>query len=176
MPVLIALLGVLVVAALWYWRVRAARDAAGESLEAAQDVRRAARRFGFRRQANRHPADCIEDARLAAMGVVAAMAEYDGPHTKDEIDQMVVEAQVTFGVDKREAEEIVAFGRWIATQCGTRHEAVRRLSKVVAQLAGSAAAPDLLRMAEAAAAHRGPPDERARSAIETIRRAFPVKV
>jgi uncharacterized tellurite resistance protein B-like protein len=176
MPTLIALLGILAAAGFWYYRLRAARDAASDLLDVTSDVRNAARRLGFRRQANRHPADCIEDPRLAAMGVVAAIAELDGPHTRDEIDQMVVEAQVTFRVDKREADEIVAFGRWIATQCGTRAEAVRRLSKVVARLAGSEAANDLMRMAEAAATHRGPADEAVEDALDTVRRAFSVKV
>lgn len=173
MPVLVVLLGAIAVAAFWLWRVRAAKDAAGELIDAAQDVRRAARRFGFRRQADRHPADCIEDARLAAMGVVVAVSELDGPLTRDEIEHLVVEAQVTFGTDKAEAEEIVAFGRWIAAQCGTKAEAVRRLSRIVARLAGPSALPDLARMAEAAATNASPLDAAEEEALDTIRRAFP---
>lgn len=166
----------LVAVVLWYVRTQAGRTGQPGVTGAGQEVQRAMRRLGFRAAADRHPAESITDARLAAMGVVAAVAEMDGPLTRDELDQMVVEAQVTFGSDRAESEAIVTFGRWIAGRYSTPHEAARRLARIVARLAGDAAAPDLLRMAEAAAAHRGPPDANAEAALEAVRRAFRVKV
>jgi len=46
----------------------------GLPADAARDVRRAARRFGFRRQTNLHPAEPIDDTRVAAAGILTALA------------------------------------------------------------------------------------------------------
>jgi hypothetical protein len=175
MPALIALVALVALLLWWGWRRGRAERPGPDLPDASPEVRRAASRTGFRHQPGRPVAECVTDARLAAMGIVAAVSELDGPITRDEIEQMVIEAQVTFGVDKRTAEDIVLVGRWLAYRSGARSEAIRRLAQCVARLEGSAAAPDLLRMAEAAAAHRGPIDARAEAALDAIRRAFAVK-
>lgn len=151
MPVIIAILGAIAAAAFWYFRIRAVRDVAGNVLDAAGDARSLFRALGFRQRANAHPVDCIEDAKLAAMGIVAAIAEMDGPLSEREINTMTQQAQSVFGVDLKEAGEIVAFGRWIAGQCGSRSEAVRRLGNRLFDLAGVSASADLTRIIDSVA-------------------------
>lgn len=150
MPVLLAILGILGAAALWYWRFRMAKDAAGDLIDAARDVRAAARRFGFRRQTHVHPADAVEDPRLAAAGIALAVASIDGPHTRGELDALATECRARFGVGADEATDMVAFGRWVAGQCGTPEEAVRRLGRVVRKHAFDAG-EDLLELTRAVA-------------------------
>jgi hypothetical protein len=75
MHILAAILAVILGAAFWIYRLNAARDAAETLAGAANDVRLAARRFGFRRKTNLHPADCVDDPRLAAMGIARMAAD-----------------------------------------------------------------------------------------------------
>ncbi|MGF1552265.1 MAG: TerB family tellurite resistance protein [Paracoccaceae bacterium] len=173
MPFILALLGVLSVAAVWYWRVKMAREAGGELLDAAADVRAAVRRFGYRRRADVHPADAVEDSRLAAAGVMAAVAGVDGALSRAEIDAIAAEARRVFGAGPAEADEIAAFGRWVAGQCGTPEEAVRRLTRAIRRLAGDAAGPDLVAMAERVARADGAlPNERQDELLHALRRGF----
>lgn len=104
----------------WYSRISAAKDAAATLADAAIDVRLAARRFGFRRKANIHPAEAVDDARLAAMGLIAAPAQMDHGWSRETGDSMTAEAQAVFKISRQEAEEMVIFGRWLSDQRGTK--------------------------------------------------------
>jgi len=171
--ILLGILGVLSAAMLWYWRVKQAGEAAGELTNAANDVRLAIRRFGYMRTRKTHPADCVDDARLAAAGIVAAIASMNAPLSQAEIDMLAAEAGVVFGVDPREAVDIAAFGRWIAGQCNTPEDAVRRLTKIIRAKAGAEAGPDLIRMVEKVATADGIGlDERENDALAAIRRGL----
>ncbi len=155
MPYLIALLGVIGAIGVWWWRIRMAKVALGAAVDAAKDVRLAARRFGFKNKTNAHPADAVEDPRLAAAGIIAAVAEMDGPLGRAELDTLMLECRRVFGVPADEAMDMVSFGRWVAGQCGTPDEAVRRLLKIVRAKAGPDALPDLLAMMETVAKSDG---------------------
>ncbi|MEL6479585.1 MAG: TerB family tellurite resistance protein [Pseudomonadota bacterium] len=173
MPFILTILGLLGAVAIWYWRMRMARHAAGEVAGAARDVKHAARRFAYRRRSDKHPADCVEDPRLAAAGIAAAIAAMDAPLSQAEIKALGTEARVVFKVDPAEAQDIAAFGRWIAGQCQTPSEAVRRLARVVQAEAGVEAGEDLLRMATRVATADGArlgDDEEA--SLATIRRTL----
>jgi hypothetical protein len=173
MHILLGIFGALSVAMIWYWRLKTAREAAGELAGAADDVRLAIRRFGYMRKRKTHPADCVDDARLAAAGIAAAVAGMDAPLSQAEIDRLTAEAGVVFGADSREAVDITAFGRWVAGQCQSPEEAVRRLTKVVREKAGAGVGPDLLAMVEAGATADGAPmDERETDALAAIRRGL----
>ncbi|HET7410809.1 MAG TPA: TerB family tellurite resistance protein, partial [Paracoccaceae bacterium] len=118
-------------------------------------------------------ADTVDDPRLAAAGVVVAVATMDGPISQAEIGRLTRAAQETFEISEREALELLSFGRWIAGECATNGEAVRRLSKIVLRTAGPEAGPDLVRMIEdvttAGGSDLGPEE---RDAIATVRHAF----
>ena len=173
MHILLGILGIMGALAFWYWRVRAAHEAAGELANAASDVRLAIRRFGYLRKHKTHPADCVEDPRLAAAGIAAAIAGMDAPLSQAEIDQLTAEASAVFEVESAEAVDITAFGRWIAGQCQSPEDAIRRLTRVVKAKAGAEAGPQLLSMVEAVATADGTPlDEREEDALEAVRRGL----
>jgi len=166
-------LGLLSAALIWYWRFKTAREAAGELTEAANDVRLAIRRFGYNRNRKTHPADCVDDPRLAAAGIVAAIAGMDAPLSQKEIDMLAAEAGAVFATDAREAVDIAAFGRWIAGQCQSPEDAIRRLVRVVRDKAGMEAGPDLLAMAAKVATADGLTlDDRETQALVSIRRGL----
>ena len=171
MHIIIAVVTLLGAAALWYWRVKAAREAGGEILDTANDVRLAARRLMYKRKHIVHPADSVDDPRLAASGIVVAVATMDTPISQAEITALTNACQSTFDVTEREALDIVSFGRWVSGQCNTNGEAVRRLSKVVLKTAGVDAGADLIAMIqEVATADGNRIGEDEQEAIDTVRR------
>lgn len=167
---LVALIGVAV--ACW-WRVRDARRPGAQSSAGTPDVRLNVRRLMQGNAAGAHPADSVDDPRLAAAGVIVAVATMDGPISQAEIGRLKRAAQETFEISEREALDVVSFGRWIAGECTSDAEAVRRLSKIVLRTAGAEAGPDLVRMIEEVATAGGGdlgPEER--DAIASVRRTF----
>lgn len=173
MHILIGLAAVLGVLLAWYWRFKMAREAAGELIGVAEDVRAAARRFSYRRKHKTHPIDAVEDPRLAAAGAALAIAAMDQPLSRAELEAASEGAEQVFGVSGQEAAEIAAFGRWIAGQANTEEEAVRRLTAVVHREAGPDAGPDLVTLVrQVATADGGPLGEREEQALDRIRHAF----
>ncbi len=173
MHILLGILGALSVAMVWYWRIKTARKVVGEVANAANDARLAIRRFGYLRKHKTHPADCVDDPRLAAAGIVAAIAAMDAPLSRAEIDMLTAESGAVFGADPAEAVDIAAFGRWVAGQCQTPEDAVRRLVKVIHYKAGVEAGPDLIGMVEKVATVDGIGlDEREADALTAIRRGL----
>ena len=173
MHILIGVITLLGVLAVWYWRFKMAREAGGELLDAANDLRSAVRRLNYKRKHNKHPAESIDDARLAASGIAVAVATMDAPLSQTEIAALSASAQKTFNIAASEADDIVAFGRWIADQCGTPSEAVRRLSKALLRTAGAEAGPDMIRMINDVATADGRElGESEVDAIGTVRRTL----
>ncbi len=130
MHYVLGILGVVGIALFWLWRMRNAASAARDVVEVADDVRAAVRRFGYRRKANQNPLDGIEDARLAAAGVLAAFANMDGAFSREEIAAIKDACRSAFGCDAGEAEQIGAYGRWLVQQsAGNMDEVIRRLAR-----------------------------------------------
>ncbi len=77
MPVILAILGAIGAALIYYIRTRGPIDSGRDLIEAAHDVRLAARRFGFKRNASRHPAEDIDDPKVAIGGIAVAFLEMD---------------------------------------------------------------------------------------------------
>lgn len=175
MPTLIVLVTALGVAALWIWRVRSASHAAQEIVEAADDVRALLRRVGFEAKAGRHPADAIDDPRLAAAGMMAAMARLDGDLTKDQTDALRVECRAAFRVTQREADDFAAFGRWLASQAQKPDDILRRLTTVLKRIAPREAHEDMVNMlTRVASIEGGGPSELQKAAIQRVRRSLDV--
>lgn len=173
MHIIIGLITLIGILGVWYFRFKQTRDASGEILDGVNDVRLAARRLMYKRKHKTHPADSVDDPRLAAAGIVVAIATMDTPISQAEIEAMTKSAQKTFDVTEREALDIVSFGRWVAGQCTTNQEAVRRLSKVINQLAGPEAGPDLVAMITTVATADGNElGENEADAIDTVRRTL----
>lgn len=175
MHIVLGLLAVLGTALFIWYRLRDAREAGGEMLDAADSLRASVRRLMYKRKHDRHPADSVDDPRLAASGIAVAVATMDGPISQAEIKKLTDLSREIFDVSEREALDIVSFGRWVAGQCNTNAEAVRRLSKIVAREAGPEAAGDMIRLiSEVAEAGGGALGEDEMDAIDTVRRAMGV--
>ena len=170
MPFFLAFLAALVAIAIWIWRARQAAEVTHDIVDAADDVRAAIRRYGFRRESGRHPSDVVEDARLAAAGMMAAIARMDGELTKAQSDAIRVECRAAFRVQQKVADEIAAYGRWLAGQSSDPEDALRRLGARVQALAPEEAQKDLIRMLERVAAVEDEISADQRQAIDQVRR------
>jgi hypothetical protein len=169
MPFVLAAIAALGAAYFWYLRMQNAKEAAETLFEAANDVRLAARRFGFRRRLNLHPVDSIDDARIAAATVVVALMQIDKLWDQTMEDKLVVQFQSVMGQDREEADELVTLGRWMSDQCATKDDAVRRAGKRLMALAGVKALPDLNTMIDRLLGTTGHSEALADS-LETLRR------
>lgn len=170
MHVLLALIAALSALAFWILRTRRGSTRTRDIVEAADEVRAAARRFGFRRQPGRHPADLVDDARLAASGMMAAIARMDGEIGEKQFNAIRVECRAAFRVHQSDADEIAAFGRWLAGQSPDPEDALRRLGARVHALASEEAQADLIGMLERVAASEGGVSAEQRNAIDNVRR------
>lgn len=136
MPFVLALLAAAAGAYFWITRARNAAQITHELLDVASDVRAAARRFGFRRRADVHPADQIEDPKVAIAAIGVAFLELDDYPTAEQRDALVRGLREGCSVSHKDAEELVILARWVVSQCNGPQMAVPRLSRALYRLSG----------------------------------------
>lgn len=149
MHILLAALGILAAGAFWIYRVRRVADNTRVVLDAAQDVKAAARRFGFRTRANQHPAEGVDDPRVSAAALLVLVAETDGGISRAEQDMILEQLQSVFAMPAGEVEELFQFAKWLANQSSNPDDMIRRLIKRTVNLGGRDTLPDLIRMVSA---------------------------
>lgn len=137
MPVILAVLAAAGVAIFWLYRMRAAAEVASEVADMAQTVLGAARRFGFRRQANRHPVDSIDDPKLAIGGLATAFFELSGLPTQEEKQALEMGLQSSLDLSLADAREMVVLGHWFVSECGGPTAAVKRLARKAHAMSGA---------------------------------------
>ena len=158
--------------AFWMYRARDVADASHGMLDIAQDARSAIRRFGYRRKKNVNPLDDVDDPRLAAAGILAATARLDGDYTREQLDRISRECLETFEVSQAEAEDMTAFGRWLA-QHGEPEEVVRRLGRNLRATLGDDQRTALHAMiSRVAAVEGGAPSERQEEVRDMLERLW----
>jgi hypothetical protein len=136
MPVLMAILGIIGAAYFWTQRARNARYMLGDVGDMANDVRLAARRFGFTRKMNVHPVESIEDPRLAIAAMANAFIELDDLPTAEQRQLLQVQLRSKLRADADEAEEMEMLGRWFMSECGGADPAIARLSRKLYKIGG----------------------------------------
>lgn len=173
MPVILAVVGVVTAVLFFVLRARNAAHAATDLIDMANDVRLAARRFGFRRRADIHPAESIEDHRVAIAGISSAFLELDDLPTSDQRAALTRSMQDTLDLSKQDADELTILGRWIANECGTPDAAVSRLSRKLVRLAGQESVTPLLTILNATlAAGSTGLNIKQKEALDDVKRAF----
>lgn len=173
MPLLIALLAIIVAAYFWSLRAQRTRDIAVSVADMANDVRLAARRFGFKRQTNLHPVESIDDARLAIAAIATSFMELDDLPTAEDRARLIVQFRAHLKTDADEAREMEILGRWFMTECGGADAAIARVSRKLYKLGGPEQMDPL--MAVLKGATTAPLSDRQRDALEDITRAMRVR-
>ncbi|CAN1573894.1 hypothetical protein MCELHM10_03517 [Paracoccaceae bacterium] len=137
MPYVLAILGMLAAGIFWISRARDAAKATRELTGVAQDVMAAARRFGFRRQENVHPAESLEDPDVAIAGAGSAFLELGGLPTAEQHDRLEVSLQSYLGQSRGKAEEALILGRWLVSECGGAQQGLERMTRRLYRLRGA---------------------------------------
>lgn len=175
MPIVLALLAAVSTALFFVLRARNAANAAGELLDMANDVRLAARRFGFRRRADVHPVEAVEDSSIALAALGSAFIALDDTPTAEARDALDWSIVKNIGVDKAEAEELTLLGLWLVGECGGAEPALARLARKLYRLQGVEGFASVLTVLnDAVAKGSGALSERQSDALDDIKRAFHV--
>ncbi|SIO15658.1 hypothetical protein [Vannielia litorea] len=175
MPFILGALALLGAAYFWYSRMRGAADMAGELMEAAGDVRAAARRFGYKLRRKEHPVDGVEEPVVAAAGIAEAFISLDDLPTRGQRTGILQGLQKAYRVDLNGAEEAAVLGRWLVGQCGAPDAAISRIVKKLHSLGGQGALQPLLTVLDTAAgAEGGSLGPRQQEALAEISRRFGV--
>lgn len=152
MPLIIALMGILIAAYVWSTRVRRARDITVDLADMANDVRLAARRFGFSRKADTHPVDSIDDPNLTITAIAASYLELTDLPTKEQRDYLNVKIRAELRVSQQDADEMSILGRWLMGECGGPQPAIARLGRRLARIGHASDAEALLSILRALSA------------------------
>ena len=146
MHILLAVLAVLAGAAFWIYRAQQAADSTRVVLDAAHDVKAAARRFGFRTRANQHASEGVDDPRVSAAALMVLTAETDGGVSRAEQDAILDQLETVFQISGAEADDLYLFSKWLANQSSNPDDMIRRLIKRTVHLGGRDTIPDLIEM------------------------------
>lgn len=174
MPYIVAAMGA--IAAIYFFVIRArnAADIASELVGAAADVQAAARRFGFRRRANIHPVEAVDDPNVAATLVAVSFLELDDYPTDDAKTRLIRALQTEFDVSVTDAEELCVLGRWLMTECQGPQPALTRGARRLYKLTGANDFTALMTVLSAIAPENGLTD-RQRDALDDLKRAFKIR-
>lgn len=171
MPFLIALLGIVGAAYFWAQRARNTRDVVGDVADMANDVRLAARRFGFSRKMNVHPVESIDDSRLAIAAIATSFIELDDLPTAEQRQLLTI--QLRSHLRAGAAEEMEVLGRWFMAECGGAEPAIARLSRKLYKIGGAPQKEPLMAVLKASV--KAPLSARQQDALADITRAMRVR-
>lgn len=174
MPVILALIGAATAFYFLVIRARNAADMATDMMDMANDVRLAARRFGFKRRTNLHPVESIDDPKLAVAAIALSFLELNDLPTQDQRNAMIRQAQSTLGISKDDADEMMVLGRWLMSECGGPDQAISRISRKLQRIDGANSFDALMALIKAVVPTDGLND-RQRDALGDIKRAFRIR-
>ncbi len=171
MPVILALLGLVMAAGVWAWRIRMASQVSRDLADMAGDVISAARRLGFRRRMNVHPVDSIEEPPLAIAGIGIAFLELSALPTAEQQRELTDSIVRNCSESQTRAEELMIVGRWLVSECKGPQTAIPRLTKRLYQLDKGAFQPLLAVLNDVGQAGGGL-SPRQRDALDDISRGM----
>jgi hypothetical protein len=169
MHIVIAALGILTAIYFFVIRARNAAEMTTELLDVADDVRAAARRFGFRRTKALHPVDGIEDANTAAATIAMAYLELHGLPTEEKKDALLRSIQHRLQVSHKDAEELMILGRWLMNECQGPSPAIARAARRLYRITGGNPGPLLDVIGDIS---EEPLSDQQKDALDDIRTAF----
>ena len=129
MPVILAILGLVVAAGVWAYRIRAAAQVSRDLADMAGDVVSAARRLGFRRRTNVHPVESVDDPSLAVAATGIAFLELSALPTAEQQAALAASLAAHTHGSETETQERMIVGRWLVSESGGPQQAVTRLAR-----------------------------------------------
>lgn len=134
MHILIGIVGLLIAAGVWAWRLRMAKQALEEVSNVASDVMAAARRMGFKRQTDVHPVESIEEPELAVTALGLAFLDLASLPTAEQLAALKSAICNELAVTEAKTDEMLIVSRWLVNECKTPQQAFSRLLKRLSKL------------------------------------------
>lgn len=168
MGIFAGLLAAIGVVGMLLWRLNQAAAATRGIAEAASDAHGFVRRLMWRRKSNKNPLDMITNPREAAAAMLAAVAQWDGAMTQDEMTAIKSQMMEHFGATQKQAAELLAGGRWLARDVTDLGAFLKRASPAVVRVCSAPEKRDLIAMLDHIASLDGPADELIRAGIAKL--------
>ncbi len=136
MHILIALFGLLIFLATWYWRLKMLSGAARGGLDAAKGVANLPRRLSFQHRARKGGLAVVSDPREAAAIMMLEVARTRG--TVNETQEAAIRAEMIdhFGFTDAQAEDMIVQAGWLSRQAPAPHVVMGRMSDVIIRAPG----------------------------------------
>ena len=129
MHIILGILGLATAAYFLIIRARTGAEVAHELLDVADDIRSAARRFGFRRKTDVHPVESIDDAKVALAGVATAFIALDDLPTTNARQKLEASIARNLNLSHSAATELCVLGQWLVESSGGPTSGLTRLAK-----------------------------------------------
>ncbi|MER8693601.1 hypothetical protein NKI77_19695 [Mesorhizobium opportunistum] len=149
MPFLIAVLGVLGAAALWWYRMKAMNEAARDVADVIGRVQGSVRRKKLRKQAALSPLTAIDDPVVAAATLITAIVSEDGPVLPQR--EAVIRSVISEIADRKKTDEAVIYAKWAASQIDDTTIVIDKLAPFLRERLDVSERNDLLQMVNRAA-------------------------
>lgn len=172
MPYFFGLLALIAGGYLWANRARNAGLIAQDLAGMAGDVVNAARAFGFRRRANIHPVESLDDPVVAIAGLGVAFMELGSLPNAEQHKALVESLQIQLSQGLKQAEEAVILGRWLMSECGSPQAGFDRLAKRLWKLDGAARFEPLMAVIKGVAANGPALSQRQSEALQDLSTVF----
>ncbi|MDA7967020.1 hypothetical protein [Ruegeria sp.] len=135
MPIIMLILTA-VGGAIWWWIRNNPREALNTAHDVATTIQNAPRKLAFRRVANAHPVEGIDDTRIAICAIAQSFIELDDLPTAEQRQKLHVLLRTRLKCLEEEAHEMEVLGRWLMTQCNGPRDAVPRLGRRLRKIDG----------------------------------------
>lgn len=173
MPFILGILAIAAAGYFWMSRARNAAYIASDLVDMAGDVMGAARRFGFRRRANVHPVESLDDANVAIAGLGIGYLELGGLPRAEQHEALVRSLHMRLGMTQDQAAEAVILGRWLISECGGAVPGFDRLCRRVWKLRSmSGFEPLMLVLKDVADSGGTATSAKQKEALEDVARVF----
>jgi uncharacterized tellurite resistance protein B-like protein len=172
MHILVAIVSVLGIIGVILWRLHMATEAAKGLAETASDARGLVRRWRWQRKLASNPLDLIQDPREAAVAMMVAVAQSDGAMTDRERQVIVTELVARIGATERQAEELLAHGRWLTRDVRDIDHCFDKLAPLIKRQCSPEQHRDVLEMLLSVASVEGRPGEIEGAALARVARAL----
>ncbi|MCB1491184.1 MAG: TerB family tellurite resistance protein [Rhodobiaceae bacterium] len=153
MHILLGILAVIGAAVMIIIRLNSAANAARQVGEAASEAHGFYRRLAWKRKSGKDPFATIEDPREAAVAMLVAVAQTSGVITEEEIATIRSQAIRTFDATPEQADELIAYGRWLTRDGPDLGNVFRKAAPVIERSCNDAEKRDLIAMLRAVADH-----------------------
>ena len=145
MPFLIAILGLLGAAAIWWYRLKYMGEAAREVADVVGRVQGNMRCKKLRKQAALSPLTAIDDPVVAAATLITAMVSEHGPILPRR-ETTIREVISQIADSPKKAGEAVVYGKWAASQIDDTTIVIDKLAPFLRERLDPHEREDLLRM------------------------------